>query len=105
MLDPRRQLPIAGPAGATETLLGAEEVSRTLAIDSLSVQGDRVAGVIANLSDRTVRDVQLRIVYSWLWADEHRQGIDDPSFASTEVIRDSIPPRGQTSFGYSYPMA
>src|SRR5258706_4305051 len=101
MLDPRRQLPlaepaagvvrltrrarrafglalaaslaIAGSAGATETLLGAEEVSRTLAIDSLSVQGDRVAGVIANLSDRTVRDVQLRIVYSWLWADEHRQ--------------------------------
>ena len=88
-----------------ETLVQPDDISRSVIIQDLSQQGDRVAGVITNLSDKPVRDVRLQIVFSWLWADEHRQGTDDPSFVATEVIHDEIAPRGQTSFGYSYPAA
>jgi len=132
MLDPRRELPFAEPVARTvrlkrdrwplavwvgtlallralafggEALLDPNEVPRTLALENLSVQNDRVAGVIVNLSTQRVRDVKLRIVYSWLWADEHRQGTDDPSFAVTEVVHDDIPPQGNVTFGYSYPAA
>jgi hypothetical protein len=134
MLDPRRELPFAessaravrlkrlvaaallfaamaslAPLGsrsiADEALLSPEDVNRTVGLENLSVQNDRVAGVIVNRSNNRVRDVKLRFVYSWLWSDEHRQGVDDPSFAVTEVVHDEIPPQGNVTFGYSYPAA
>jgi len=97
---------LARPAiAAGEILAQPEEVSRAVIVQNLSVQGDRVAGVIANLSERPIKELRLQMVFSWLWADEHRQGPDDPSLVATEVIRDEIPPRGQVTFGYSYPSA
>jgi len=95
----------ARPAAAAEILAEPQEVSRAVVVQSLAVQGDRVAGVIVNLSERPIRETRLQIAYSWLWADEHQQGTDDPSFVTTEVVRDEIPPRGQVTFGYSYPSA
>ncbi len=90
---------------AAEILAEPEEISRAVVVQNLSVQGNRVAGVLANVSERPIKDTRLQIVYSWLWADEHQQGTDDPSFVVTEVVRDEIPPRGQVTFGYSYPAA
>lgn len=88
MLDSGRQLPVAeSPAGAVRLNLVS------FAALAVSQQGDRVAGVIANLSDRLIRDVQLRVVFSRLWADEHRQGTDDPSFVATEIIHATRSPR------------
>jgi hypothetical protein len=95
----------AGVAARAETLVPPDDLSRTLIIQDVSRQGDRVAGMIANLSDRAIRDVQRQVVFSWLWADEHRQGTDDPSFVATEIIHDEIPPRGPITFGYTYPSA
>jgi hypothetical protein len=97
-------LAAAGPARA-QTLVPPDELSRTIIIQEVSQQGDRVAGVIANLSDRPIRDVRLQVVFSWLWADEHRQGTEDPGFAATEIIHAEIPPRGHVTFGYKYPSA
>jgi hypothetical protein len=132
MLDPRRELPFAEPtarpvrlrdrtasvaalaggllflsaaAFAGEAVVAPEEIVRALALENLVVQNDRVAGVIVNTSSQRVRDVKLRIVFSWLWADEHRQGTDDPSFAVIEVVHDEIQPQGNLTFGYSYPSA
>jgi len=131
LLDPRSQLPLAESAAslvrltvrillvalavalglprpalaAGEILAQPDEVSRAVILQNLSVQGDRVAGVIANLSERPIKDVRLQIVFSWLWADERRQGTDDPSFIANETVRDEISPRGQVTFGYSYPSA
>ena len=96
---------IASTVKAAETLVTHDDVARVVRLENLSVQGDRVAGVIVNDSDRTIRGVALQIVYSWLWADEHRQGTDDPSFVATEVVHDDILPRGNLTFGYSYPSA
>jgi hypothetical protein len=96
---------LAGVAAAGETLIEPEDVGRALAIENLSQRADRVAGVIVNQSSQRVRDVQLQVVYSWLWADEHRQGTDDPSFVATEVVHDEIAPHGSLTFGYSYPSA
>jgi len=98
-------LVVATLAIAAETLVTPEDVARTLAIENLATQDGRVAGVIANESDRTVRGVALQILFSWLWADEHRQGTNDPSFVVTEVLHDEIPPHGNLTFGYSYPSA
>ena len=92
-------------ATAAEMLVHPEEISRTLIVQNLSVQGERVAGVVANLSSRRVRDVRLQVTYWWLWADEKRQGTNDPSFVTTELISDEIPPQGQLTFGYMYPAA
>ena len=132
MLDPRRELPFAEPTArpvrltgrtasvvalaggflflsavvfAGEAVVAPEEIVRALALENLDVQNDRVAGVIVNTSSQRVRDVKLRIVFSWLWADEHRQGTDDPSFAVIEVVHDEIQPQGNLTFGYSYPSA
>jgi len=131
-LDPRRELPFAEPTArpvrlrgrsasvaalaagllflsavvfAGEAVVAPEEIVRALALENLVVQNDRVAGVILNTSSQRVRDVKLRIVFSWLWADEHRQGTDDPSFAVTEIVHDELPPQGSLTFGYSYPSA
>jgi len=131
-LDTRRELPIAEPtAGAVrlklvaslllaaaamlappapssradEALLSSEDINRTIGLENLSVQNDRIAGVIVNRSNAKVRDVKLRFVYSWLWSDEHRQGSDDPSFAAIEIVHDEIAPQGNATFGYSYPAA
>jgi hypothetical protein len=95
----------AAVAFAGEAVVSPEEINQTLALQNLVVQNDRVAGVIVNLSSQRVRDVTLRIVYSWLWADEHRQGTNDPSFAATEVVHDELAPQGTLTFGYSYPSA
>jgi hypothetical protein len=130
MLDPRRELPITEssarslrltrlalacavtllalappPARAGEALVPPEEVKRTLVVQNLAVQDGRVAGVLVNQAGHAVRDVRLQVVFSWLWADEHRQGDNDPSFVATEVIPDLIPPGGSVTFGYSYPSA
>jgi hypothetical protein len=98
-------LAVATSASGADTLVTPEDVARTLVIENLAAQDGRVAGVIVNQSDRTVRGVALQVLFSWLWADEHRQGTDDPSFVVTEVVHDEIPPHGNLTFGYSYPSA
>ena len=88
-----------------ESLVMPEDVGRVLVLENVTEHEDRVSGVIVNQSDHRVHDVRLQIVYAWLWADEHRQGTNDPSFVATEIVHDEIPPHGNMSFGYSYPSA
>ena len=53
----------------SQTLVSQEQAGTVLAIDKVTVQDGTVAGEIRNNSKNTVRDVQLFIRYTWLWAD------------------------------------
>ena len=58
----------------SQNVASQEQAGTVLAIDKVTVQDGTVAGEIRNKSKNTVRDVQLFIRYTWLWADEFHPG-------------------------------
>jgi hypothetical protein len=72
-----------------------------VAIDKVTVQDGTVAGEIRNTSKNTVRDVQLFIRYTWLWANEFRPGKDNPSEAFYQMISGDIAPGGSMPFKFT----
>ena len=84
-------------ASLSQTVASQQQTGSVLAIEKLGVQGDgTVTGEIRNNSKNTVRDVQLFIRYTWLWANEFHPGKDSPSAAfyptvSGEIVRRDSP--------------
>ena len=53
------------------------------------------------MSKNTVRDVQLFIRYTWLWANEFRPGKDNPSEAFYQTLSGDIAPGGSMPFKFT----
>lgn len=87
--------------GAVATLMSQEDAGRVTSLRNIVVT-DRgeVSGDVVNGTKNTVRDVQLQIVYSWLWKNETRPGKDDPGTARYYVLAQEIPPSQTRSFKY-----
>src|SRR5262245_14242751 len=62
-----------------QNVASQQQAGSVLAIENLAVQDGTVSGAIRNKSPNTVRDVQLFVRYTWLWANEFRPGKDNPS--------------------------
>jgi hypothetical protein len=92
----------ADPVAVTpETeVVSPDEMSRTVAVEGVRVNGDEVSGTVVNRSDKPVRDVQLLIRYAWLWNNEFKPGKDSPGRADYETIRGEIPPGASKQFTY-----
>ena len=58
----------------SQNVASQEQAGTVVAIDKVTVQDETVAGEIRNKSKNTLRDVQLFIRYTWLWADEFHPG-------------------------------
>ncbi len=95
---------VAPEARAADALVDSSELAQSLSVENLQLAGDQVSGVVVNRTGKTVRDVRLQIVFSWLWKNE-RQTENDPSFLLTEIPPGQIPPHGSMPFQYSAPQA
>jgi hypothetical protein len=85
----------------SQTAASQEQAGSVLAIDKVTVQDGTVAGEIRNKSKNTVRDVQLFIRYTWLWANEFRPGKDNPSEAFYQTVAGEIAPGGSLPFKFT----
>ena len=78
-----------------------EQAGSVLAIENLAVQDGTVSGAIRNKSPNAVRDVQLFIRYTWLWANEFRPGKDNPSEVFYPTVSGEIAPGGSLPFKFT----
>ena len=85
----------------SQSVASQEQAGSVLAIDKVMVQDGTVAGEIRNKSKNTVRDVQLFIRYTWLWANEFRPGKDNPSEAFYQTVAGEIAPGGSLPFKFT----
>lgn len=88
------------PEGQSQQVRSDEEVARVLAIEQLAVKDGVVRGLVRNKSDHAVREVQLFIRYTWLWADERHPGKTDPGTSTYHTLKETIEPRSTLSFTY-----
>ena len=66
----------------------------------MSSEGGEVSGELVNNSKQTLREVQLQILYSWRWNNEHHPGKNDPGTARYYVLNQEIPPGQTARFDY-----
>jgi hypothetical protein len=85
----------------SQSVASQEQAGSVLAIDKVMVQDGTVAGEIRNKSPNTVRDVQLFIRYTWLWANEFHPGKDNPSEAFYQTVSGDIAPGGSLPFKFT----
>ena len=86
----------------SQTVLSQQQAGSVLAIEKLGVQGDgTVTGEIRNNSKNTVRDAQLFIRYTWLWANEFHPGKDNPSEAFYQTVSGDIAPGASMPFKFT----
>jgi hypothetical protein len=90
----------AKPAFA-QMVASQQQAASVLAIENLAVQDGTVSGAIRNKSPNTVRDVQLFIRYTWLWANEFRPGKDNPGEAFYQTVSGDIAPGGSMPFKFT----
>ena len=85
----------------SQTLVSQEQAGTVLAIDKVTVQDGTVTGEIRNNSKNTVRDVQLFIRYTLLWADEFHPGNDSPGAVFYPTVSGEIAPGGSLPFKFT----
>jgi hypothetical protein len=84
-----------------QTMRSKDESTRTLAVEKVAVKDGAVSGDIHNLSQNTLRDVQLYMRYIWIWDNEFHPGNNDPSTSYVYTVPQEIPPGGRVSFTFS----
>ena len=85
------------------TANGAAQIANGISDYCDSVRFDmnrKVSGEVVNKSSATLRDVQLLILYSWLWKNEFHPGQDDPGRAVYLTVDKEIPPGQSAQFNY-----
>ena len=92
--------PWAKPAFA-QMVASQQQAANVLAIENLAVQDGTVSGAIRNKSPNTVRDVQLFVRYTWLWANEFHPGKDNPSEVFYPTVSGEIAPGGSLPFKFT----
>jgi hypothetical protein len=78
-----------------------QQAASVLPIENLAVQDGTVSGTIRNKSPNTVRDVQLFVRYTWLWANEFHPGKDNPSEVFYPTVSGEIAPGGSLPFKFT----
>jgi len=77
-----------------------EDVARIIGIERLAVQNGEVSGELRNRANHPVRDVQLFIRYTWMWADERNPGKTDPGTSTYYTLKETIQPGAKINFNY-----
>lgn len=83
-----------------QSVRGREDIARILTVEKVNITDGTVSGEVYNRSSNTVRDVQLFIRYTWLWANEMKPGKDDPGTSVYYTLPAEIPPGGRLPFTY-----
>jgi hypothetical protein len=77
-----------------------DTADQVVGLRNVTAKEDELAGEVVNISQQTLRDVQLRILYSWRWSNEFHPGADDPGRAIYQTIDREIPPGQSARFNY-----
>jgi hypothetical protein len=91
-------IPPATATSATPQI--ADTADQVVSLKNVTAKEDEVAGEVVNNSQQTLRDVQLRILYSWRWRNEFHPGTDDSGRAVFQTIDREIPPGQNARFNY-----
>lgn len=81
-------------------VVSPDQMSRTVDVKDVHVNGDQVSGKVVNNSGKPVRDVQLLVKYVWLWNDELNPGTDSPGRAEYETLPGELAPGESKEFTY-----
>jgi hypothetical protein len=88
--------PAAPPA-----LVPAGQVARAVSLHDLVAQENgNFSAVLINDSSQPVRDVELLIVYSFLWKNERHPGDDDPGRSIYSTVREEMRPGEKLSVNF-----
>lgn len=90
----------AASAPGQSTVVPANQTEQQVEIRDLLSAPERTQGMIVNHTDATLRNVVLRVSYSWRWNDERNPGEDTMSFGDTLEVQGEIPPGGSAGFAY-----
>mgnify|MGYP003575319329 CR=1 FL=1 len=90
-------LPVTATAATPQI---AETADAVATLRNVTVKDGEVAGEVVNNSKSTLRDVQLRILYSWRWKNEFHPGKDDPGTAVFMTVDKEIPAGQSARFEY-----
>jgi len=83
-----------------QTVSTDEDSARIVGIEKLAIQTGGVSGQLRNRANHPVRDVQLFIRYTWLWADERNPGKTDPGTSTYYMLKETIQPGAKIKFNY-----
>lgn len=78
-----------------------EETAKILALEKVTVKDGVVSGEVRNLAKHPVREVQLFIRYTWLWADERNPGKTDPGTSTYYMLKETLQPGAKVSFSFT----
>jgi len=78
----------------------ADTADQVVGLRNVTAKEDEVTGEVINNSQQTLRDVQLRILYSWRWSNEFHPDTDDPGRTVYPTIDREILPGQSTRFSY-----
>jgi hypothetical protein len=90
-------LPVTATAATPQI---AETADAVATLRNVTIKDGEVAGEVVNNSKTALRDVQLRILYSWRWKNEFRPGKDGPGTAVFMTVDKEIPPGQSARFEY-----
>ena len=88
------------PMTAISATLQVADKADQVVLRNVTVRDGEVSGEVVNNSPATLRDVQLLILYSWLWKNEFHPGKDGPGRAVYHTIDKEIPPGQSAQFNY-----
>ena len=88
------------PMTAISATLQVADKADQVVLRNVTVRDGEVSGEVVNNSPATLRDVQLLILYSWLWKNEFHPGKDGPGMAVYHTIDKEIPPGQSAQFNY-----
>ena len=107
-----RSVAVAGvmiAAASVDALTGDEKIQsvdqamQSVAVEDVRVSNGQVLGRVINKTDLTVRNVRLRVLFSWRWKNETRPGVDDMSTGIVDTLTQEIPPGASVNFSYPIP--
>jgi hypothetical protein len=84
-----------------QTVLTSEQAAKSVAIENLNVSASAVSGVVANRSPHTIRDVEVRVQYHWLWQNEFKPGTDSPGQTAIVRLENELKPGQSMTFRHA----
>ena len=87
-------------SASAQTLLDPSEAAKSVKIENLAVNDNQISGVVVNKSPHTLRNLELRMQYHWLWNNEFHPGTDSPGRVITITLDRELRPGESMTFSY-----
>lgn len=102
LLSPAVQAQDAGsaPVEGNKAILTGGAERGVIDVTDVSGNGNRVTATLVNNSSNRIRDIQLVIRHTFLWANERSPGNDNPGRSEYFLVLGELAPNGKLAFEY-----